>query len=159
MAGCRTEELRWRMPAGDVEESPFWYMTLPSEEAVTDIGKRMLLTKVGMVVGLRKAPPTFKRSVLLICKNPRIMEQSFIPVPSEHLENGHGLCAASQAVLKSALEPYPSPPPCAAASCPSQHVHCPPAPQAAFHLVPLPTALQARCTSVSLGPRGSNIVQ
>ncbi len=78
MASCRTEELRWRMPAGDVEESPFWYMTLPSEETVQQIGKRMLLTKVGTVVGLCKAPPTLQVSLLMVVKTPHTKEQSLV---------------------------------------------------------------------------------
>ncbi|KAG2422078.1 hypothetical protein HYH02_015518, partial [Chlamydomonas schloesseri] len=34
------------MPAGDLEHSPFWYVTLPSEEAARSIGQRALLTKM-----------------------------------------------------------------------------------------------------------------
>ncbi|GLC40262.1 hypothetical protein PLESTB_001633100 [Pleodorina starrii] len=44
--GCKDEEVQWRAPAGDVELSPFWYLTLPSEEAAIQISKRMILTKM-----------------------------------------------------------------------------------------------------------------
>ncbi|EFJ46403.1 hypothetical protein VOLCADRAFT_62647 [Volvox carteri f. nagariensis] len=44
--GCKAEEIRWRAPAGDVEHSPFWYLTLPSEDAALQISKRMILTKM-----------------------------------------------------------------------------------------------------------------
>lgn len=46
LAGCTQDQLRWRMPAGDLEHSPFWYVTLPSEETAKSIGQRALLTKV-----------------------------------------------------------------------------------------------------------------
>ncbi|GFR46055.1 hypothetical protein Agub_g7525 [Astrephomene gubernaculifera] len=46
LVGCKDEQLRWRAPAGDVEHSPFWYLTLPSEEAAQEISKRMLMTKM-----------------------------------------------------------------------------------------------------------------
>ncbi|GIL78953.1 hypothetical protein Vretimale_203 [Volvox reticuliferus] len=45
-AGCKDEQLQWRAPAGDVDHSPFWYLTLPSEDAAVQISKRMILTKM-----------------------------------------------------------------------------------------------------------------
>ncbi|GLI63539.1 hypothetical protein VaNZ11_006528 [Volvox africanus] len=44
--GCTEEQLQWRAPAGDVEHSPFWYLTLPSDEAAVEISRRMILTKM-----------------------------------------------------------------------------------------------------------------
>lgn len=45
MAGCSMDQLTWRRPAGDVDMSPFWYITLPCEEAARAIAQRTLLTK------------------------------------------------------------------------------------------------------------------
>lgn len=52
--GCKDEQLQWRAPAGDVEHSPFWYLTLPSEDVAVEVSKRMILTKVcgGYPVGI-----------------------------------------------------------------------------------------------------------
>ncbi len=47
MVGCPPEEIKWRMPFGNEELSPFWYLRLPGGDAmVQKVAERTMLTKV-----------------------------------------------------------------------------------------------------------------
>ena len=52
LAGHKAAPGRWRLPHGGLAYSPFWYLTLPSDEVARQIVARSILLKVGVAAVL-----------------------------------------------------------------------------------------------------------